>query len=153
MKSWPKLKLGQVIMWSNLVLSTLIWPQNTICLSYKYFLVVIFALRLHRRATLTRFNLGLNNTTPHAHAFPPSSCGLTRHRPASHLTGYPELPVTSLYSLSLMVFLDWFQQPKSCYWTRLDSQSYIRTSCYNTRWYSFMLIMYLCHLCVDFVTG
>ena len=74
-----------------------------ICLSYKYFLVVIFALRLHRRATLTRFNLGLNNTTPHAHAFPPSSCGLTRHRLAGHMTGYPQPPVTSLYFLSLMV--------------------------------------------------
>ena len=47
--------------------------RKYICLSYKYFLVVIFALRLHHRATLTRFNLGLNNTTPRAHAFPPSS--------------------------------------------------------------------------------
>ena len=29
MKSWPKLKLGKVIIWSNLVLSTLIWPKIT----------------------------------------------------------------------------------------------------------------------------
>ena len=30
MKCWPKVKLGQVIICSNLVLSTLIWPHNTI---------------------------------------------------------------------------------------------------------------------------
>ena len=30
MKSWPKVKAGKVIICSNLVLSTLIWPQNTI---------------------------------------------------------------------------------------------------------------------------
>ena len=45
-----------------------------ICLSYKYFLVVIFALRHYRGATLTRFNLGLNNmTTTCPTRFPPST--------------------------------------------------------------------------------
>ena len=41
-------------------ISNMIHPDCSICLSYKYCLVVMFALRHYRRATLTRFNLGLN---------------------------------------------------------------------------------------------
>ena len=42
MKSWPKVKLGKVIICSNLVLSTLIWPQNTYFFSYLALLTYIY---------------------------------------------------------------------------------------------------------------
>ena len=43
MKSWPKVKLGHVIICSNLVLSNLIWPQNTIfVLTYIYLYLAVF---------------------------------------------------------------------------------------------------------------
>ena len=59
-------------------------------ISYKYFLVVIFALRLRRKGYTDRFNLGLNNTTPRAHRFPPRHCVLTRHHPVDHVVGYTQ---------------------------------------------------------------
>ena len=42
MKSWPKVKLGKVIICSNLVLSTLIWPQ----ILYPYLALVTYSLAL-----------------------------------------------------------------------------------------------------------
>ena len=101
-----------------------------ICLSYEYFLVVIFALRHYHGATLTRFNLGLNNMTTTCPTRFPSSTHQDDTSPSrrSH-DRLPSATCSSLYSLSADVFtsrqfLDWFQS--FAIWT-LGFSSYIRT--------------------------
>ena len=75
------------------------------------------------------------------------------------MTSYPQSPVTPLYSLSSMethrdnfLWIDFNSQKVA-----IELLDYLKVisglSCYNTRWYSFILIMYLCHVCVECVTG
>ena len=56
MKSLPNMKLGKVIICSNLVLSTLIWPQNTICVHiYPYLHLPLFTYIWPNVALITLF--------------------------------------------------------------------------------------------------
>ena len=47
MKSWPKVKLGHVIICSNLVVSTLIWPQNIISVHISPYLPLFTTIYLY----------------------------------------------------------------------------------------------------------